>query len=146
MIIIPLCTYLYSFLWKRKHLEAWVYLIVIICSFVWEALNHWFILFDIWVFLLFEVQHMQQMDLSEIILKGNGKLHSLRSKCQNSIYNNVLWSDDIWFFQVCRIILFTVFDAIYKLGNIYLFMVGEKVPCIKQLLHCICFILFQKLS
>lgn len=49
----------------------------------------WFILFDFLVFLLFEVQHMQQIDLSEIILKGNGKLHLLRSKCQNSIHNNV---------------------------------------------------------
>lgn len=35
--------------------------------------SFWFILFDSWVFLLFRVQHPQQMNLSEIILKGKGK-------------------------------------------------------------------------
>lgn len=41
---------------------------------IWEAVSHYDLtLFNFWVFLLFEVQYMQQMNLSEILLKGKGK-------------------------------------------------------------------------
>ena len=49
VIIITLCTYLYAWLWKRKPLEAWTCLVIMICSFVWEA----------WVTVIYPFWHLE---------------------------------------------------------------------------------------
>lgn len=87
VIIITLCTYLYACLWMRKPLEAWTYLVIIICSFVWEAVSHYDLFFLTFGVFVFEVQHV---NLSQIISKGKWKMDSLRrNNCQHSVYNNV---------------------------------------------------------
>ena len=123
VIIITLCTYLYAWLWKRKPLEAWTYLVIIICSFVWEAVSHYDLFFLTFGVFVFEVQHV---NLSQIISKGKWKMDSLRrNKCQRSVYNNVYLCMNIWLDLVIhRIILLTQCFILHIKWEVHSFYAG----------------------